>query len=118
MRKSYVAQGVRAEDQMCDLRAYSGYAQRPERWSRSRHLGDHLDFDRRAQRQLGHADRAARVPTLLAEYRSDFPRHGAGWARSPNLASDAAVNSTDLILVILFVVVLALFWLFVWWNRE
>jgi len=28
------------------------------------------------------------------------------------------VNSTDLILVILFVVVLALFWLFVWWNRE
>jgi hypothetical protein len=58
------------------------------------------------------------VPTLLAEHPSDLPRHGTGWAPNPNLASDAAVNSTDLILVILFVVVLALFWVFVWWNRE
>jgi hypothetical protein len=27
-------------------------------------------------------------------------------------------NVTDLLLVILFIVVVALFWLFVWWNRE
>ena len=31
-------------------------------------LGDDLDLDRRAQRQLGDADRAAGVPALLAQH--------------------------------------------------
>jgi len=28
------------------------------------------------------------------------------------------MGSTDVILIILFFVVVALFWLFVWWNKE
>jgi len=28
------------------------------------------------------------------------------------------MSATDLILTILIVVVIALFWLFVWWNKE
>jgi hypothetical protein len=38
-------------------------------------------------------------------------------ARKRNSADGKLMESFDLILIVLFVVVAGLFWLFVWWNR-
>lgn len=48
-------------------------------------------------------------------------RTGIAFSENVRSAGDGSVGDTnvkDLLIVVLFVLVVALFWIFVWWNRE